>query len=64
VKSTQTLADGSAASGTYVMTPGDDSMTVQLIGHEIDGALQPASETVTIVRAEDEAADTTTGGAQ
>lgn len=65
VKSTQTLADGSAASGTYVMTPGDDSMTVQIIGHEINGALQPSSDVVTIVRAEEEpAADATTGGAQ
>jgi uncharacterized protein (TIGR02246 family) len=52
VQSTQTLADGSAASGTYVVTPVDeDSMTVQLIGHEIEGEPQPATEAVTIVRA-------------
>lgn len=51
VQSTQTLADGSAASGTYIVTPvDDDSMTIQLIGHEIAGSPQPASDVVTIVR--------------
>jgi len=61
VSSTQTLTDGAAASGTYVITPTDeDSMTVKLIGHEIDGVPQPASEEVTIVRA----AAAATGGAE
>lgn len=51
IKSTQTLADGGAASGTYVITPtGQDSMTVKLIGHEVDGEPIPAVEPVTVVR--------------
>lgn len=51
VKSSQTLADGAAASGTFVMTPqGDDSLTLQLIGHEIEGEAKPASEVVTMTR--------------
>ncbi len=56
IKSTQTLADGRAASGTYVMTMQDaDSFTVQLIGREIEGELQPASNTVTVKRVVKEA---------
>jgi uncharacterized protein (TIGR02246 family) len=51
VKSSQTLADGGAASGTYVITPVDaNTMTVQLIGHEVDGEPQPASDPVTVTR--------------
>ena len=51
VKSSQTLANGDAASGTYVITPvDDDSITVQLIGHAIEGEPQPASAVVTVVR--------------
>ncbi|MCA9115821.1 MAG: SgcJ/EcaC family oxidoreductase [Planctomycetaceae bacterium] len=57
VKSSQTLADGSAASGTFVMKPtGTDSMTVQLIGHEVEGEPRPASEVVTVVKATEEPA--------
>lgn len=56
VKSSQTLADGRAASGTFVMKPqGTDSMTVQLIGHEVEGEPRPASEVVTVRRAAGEA---------
>ena len=56
IATTQTLPDGDAASGTFVITPLDEqSMTVKLIGHEIEGAPQPASDVVTIVRAADQA---------
>lgn len=61
VKSTQTLADGRAASGTYVMTiQNADAFTVQLIGREIEGEPQPASEVVTVKRVVEEANSTTT----
>lgn len=64
VQSTQTLSDGAAASGTYVITPVDeDAMTIQLVDHEIDGQPQPASETVTVVRAGSEQAATESTGA-
>jgi uncharacterized protein (TIGR02246 family) len=57
VQSSQTLSDGAAASGTYVITPVDaDSYTVQLIGHEIEGAPQPTGEAVLVVRSEPEQA--------
>lgn len=63
VRSTQTLADGSAASGTFVFAPVDnDTMTVQLIGHEVEGEPQPASEVVTIVRTASEQAATDDNG--
>lgn len=51
IKSSQTLSDGRAASGTFVLTPIDnDTLTLQLIGHEIEGEPQPASEAVNVVR--------------
>ncbi len=51
IKSTQTLSDGRAASGTYVMTVQDvDSFSVQLIGREIEGEPQPASPAVSVKR--------------
>ena len=52
IKSTQTLADGRAASGTYVFTPdGNDALSVQLIGHEIEGEPQPSNPAIRVVRA-------------
>ena len=43
IKSTQTLADGQAASGTFVLTRVDnDTISLQLIGHEIEGEPQPS----------------------
>ncbi len=52
IKSSQTLADGSAASGTYVLKRVDDeTMTMELIGHEIEGEPQPAKPAVTVKRA-------------
>jgi uncharacterized protein (TIGR02246 family) len=51
IKSSQTLPDGQAASGTFVLSKVDDNtMTMQLIGHEIEGEPRPASEPVTVVR--------------
>ena len=52
VRSSRTLADGRAASGTFVMTKIDEStMTVQLIGHEIEGELMATQPPVKVVRA-------------
>lgn len=52
-KTTQTLAGGSIASGTYVLKKLDDNaFTMELVGHELDGVPQPAGEAVKIVRAE------------
>lgn len=51
IRSSQTLADGRAASGTYILTRvDDDTITVQLVGHEIEGEPQPATAAVKIVR--------------
>lgn len=51
IKSTQTLADGSAASGTYVITPVDaDTLKFQLVAHEVEGEPRPSSEAITVVR--------------
>ncbi|KAA5539211.1 SgcJ/EcaC family oxidoreductase [Roseiconus nitratireducens] len=51
IKSSQTLADGRAASGTFVLSRvNDDEMTLKLIGHDIEGDPQPASPTVRVVR--------------
>lgn len=55
IKSTQTLADGEAASGTYVLTRvDDDTITLRLIGHEVEGQPRPATEAVTVVRVADD----------
>ncbi|MDZ4779164.1 MAG: SgcJ/EcaC family oxidoreductase [Planctomycetia bacterium] len=52
IKSSQTLSDGRAASGTYVLKRLDDNtITLELIGHEIDGEPQPAKEAVKMARA-------------
>jgi uncharacterized protein (TIGR02246 family) len=51
IKSSQTLGDGQAASGTFVLSrTGDDEMTMKLIGHEIEGEPQPTKGSVTVVR--------------
>jgi uncharacterized protein (TIGR02246 family) len=52
IKSSQTLADGRAASGTYLLKRVDDNtITLELVGHEIDGEPQAAKEAVKVVRA-------------
>ena len=51
-KATQTMANGDSASGTYVMERVDDnSFTMQLVGHELNGEPQPTGTGVKIVRA-------------
>ncbi len=51
IRSTQTLGDGRAASGTFVLTRvDDDTLSLQLIGHEVEGEPLPASNPVTAVR--------------
>jgi ketosteroid isomerase-like protein len=50
-KSSQTSANGDVSSGTYVLEQVDEnSFTLQLIGHEINGEPQPASSAATINR--------------
>ena len=51
IKSSQTLADGNAASGTYILTKvSDDEVTLKLIGHEVEGEPQPTGPAATLVR--------------
>jgi uncharacterized protein (TIGR02246 family) len=51
IKSTQTLANGQAASGTYLLTRIDAStVTLKLMGREIDGQPQPTGDAATLVR--------------
>jgi uncharacterized protein (TIGR02246 family) len=51
IKSSQTNADGQAASGTYVLTQVDnDTINLRLIGHELEGEPQPTSPDVKMVR--------------
>lgn len=51
VKSSQTLADGNSASGTYVFSAGDQNQVeVELIGHTIGGVPQPAGKAVSMIR--------------
>ena len=55
IKSSQTLADGRAASGTFVLSRVDnDSVTLRLIGHEVDGEPQLAGKTVSMIRTADD----------
>jgi len=50
-KSSQTLADGRAASGTFVYSPvSKDEISIRLIGHEIEGEPQPTDAAITIKR--------------
>lgn len=51
IRSSQTTASGGAASGTYVLTQVDqNTVTLQLVGHEVDGQPFPTSEAVKVVR--------------
>lgn len=60
-KSVHTLATGEVASGTYVMERlDDDSFTMQLVGHEVDGLPQPAGPTAKVVRVQQKSASTST----
>jgi uncharacterized protein (TIGR02246 family) len=63
VKSTQTLADGRASSGTFVMSSVDENtLSVQLIGHEIDGLPIASNPPVQVVRVLEDADSTTAQG--
>lgn len=65
IKSSQTLADGRVASGTYVLTPIDrDTISMKLIGHEIEGEPQPSTGAVISQRVEVKASDKNKGGAE
>jgi uncharacterized protein (TIGR02246 family) len=56
IKSSQTLVDGRAASGTYVLTQVDkDTVNLQLIGHDVEGEPQPAAPAVKMARMADAA---------
>jgi uncharacterized protein (TIGR02246 family) len=51
IRSTQVLPDGEAASGTYIVTMVDpNTLTWQLVGHEVEGRPSPSSEAVTVTR--------------
>ncbi len=59
VRSAQTLADGRAASGTYVLEKvNEDQLTWRLIGHEIEGEPQPSTDRSLLVRVGDAAEQT------
>ena len=52
IKANRTTSDGGAASATYIIKPtGRDSMTVQVVGAELDGEPLPNDPAVTVVRA-------------
>ncbi|NUQ64062.1 MAG: SgcJ/EcaC family oxidoreductase [Pirellulales bacterium] len=54
IKATQTLSDGRAASGTYIVSRVDDNtLTLRLIGQEIEGESVPASDPVSLRRVSD-----------
>ncbi|MCA9260108.1 MAG: hypothetical protein KDA61_12940, partial [Planctomycetales bacterium] len=56
VKASQTLADGSRAIGTYVVTPVDeDTLAVKLISREVDGQAMPSGKVVSFIRVHDDA---------
>ena len=56
IKSSQTTSSGGAASGTYVLARVDENtVTLQLVGHEVDGEPLPGSEAVTAVRVKETA---------
>jgi len=52
IRSRQTTATGLASSGTYVLTRVDeDTLEIQLIGHDIEGEPQPSTEVIQVKRA-------------
>ena len=60
IKTTQTLADGAAATGTYVLSRiSDDEITLGLIGHRIEGEPQAPTDPVTAVRVVEDDSDGT-----
>ncbi|MGI9470211.1 MAG: YybH family protein [Rubripirellula sp.] len=60
VKSSQTLSDGVAASGTFVLArEGEDRLSIRLMGHEVEGEPQPAEGSVTVTRVVESSVDAT-----
>jgi uncharacterized protein (TIGR02246 family) len=56
VKLSRTLADGRSAGGTQVITKiDDDTLSVQTIGMEVDGEVQPSTDPIRVVRATEDA---------
>jgi uncharacterized protein (TIGR02246 family) len=54
IKSTQTLSDGRAASGTYVISQvAENTLTLRLVGHEIEGEPVPKSDPISLRRIRD-----------
>ncbi len=63
VKSSQTLADGQASSGTFVYSKAnEDEISIRLIGHEIEGEPQPSGSASSIKRVVEEQPASTTQG--
>ena len=59
IKSTQTLADGRAASGTYVISPVDkNTATLRLVGQEVEGEPVAASDPISLRRTTEPGAPT------
>lgn len=59
IQSTQTLSDGRAAAGTYILSAKDsDTVQIRLIGHSIDGTPQPTRPAVTVTRVSETASKT------
>lgn len=64
IKSSQTLADGDAASGTYILSKvSDDEVTLKLIGLEIGGEPQPRGPAASLFRRPETAVSTSSGAA-
>jgi uncharacterized protein (TIGR02246 family) len=60
IKTTTTLADGGAASGTYVMTRlTTDQITLSLIGQSVNGQPLPQADPITLTRQPIESAEAT-----
>ncbi|MEM9365195.1 MAG: DUF4440 domain-containing protein [Planctomycetota bacterium] len=54
IKSVQRLADGTMASGTYVVErTGEDTVSIQLLGHEVGGEPMPRAEKFIAKRVDD-----------
>ena len=64
IKSTQTLEDGKLASGVHVLKRVDDNtVTLQVIGREVDGVPTASDEPITAVRAQEPEKAAGAGGA-
>jgi len=65
IHSSQTLADGRAATGSYILTrTGDNAISLRLVGHEIEGEPQPATPAAQVERVADNAEVTPAASSQ